>query len=116
LSDPETVVRDKVSGMITDPARKRRTDPGNPDICPVFALHKLCSPVATIDMVNVECRRAGIGCVEDKKLMADNLVKMLAPIQQRRRVYEEDPQQVRETMDTVRTSMNLKRPSPVVAK
>ena len=131
LSDPEPVVREKVSAMMTDPARKRRSDPGNPDICPVFALHKLCSPAATIDMVNVECRRAGIGCVEDKKLMAENLVQMLAPIQQKRRVYEENPQQVwdvlengsqrasvtaRATMDTVRTAMNLKSPAPAVAK
>jgi tryptophanyl-tRNA synthetase len=50
-------------------------------------------------MVNVECRRAGIGCVEDKKLMADNLVQMLAPIQQRRRPYEEKPQQVWEILE-----------------
>jgi tryptophanyl-tRNA synthetase len=80
-------------------------------------------------MVNVECRRAGIGCVEDKKLMADNLVQMLAPFQQRRRAFEEKPQQVwdvleegsrrasvtaRETMDSVRAAMNLK--TPVAAK
>jgi tryptophanyl-tRNA synthetase len=126
LSDPEPVVREKVSTMLTDPARQRRTDPGNPDICPVFAYHKLCSPAATIDMVNVECRRAGIGCVEDKKLMADNLVQMLAPFQQRRRAFEEKPQQVwdvleegsrrasvtaQETMDSVRAAMNLKSPA-----
>ena len=125
LSDPEPVVRQKVSSMLTDPARKRRHDPGNPDICPVFAYHKLCSPAETIEMVNVECRRAGIGCVEDKKIMADNLVQMLAPFQERRRPYEQKPQQVWEvleegsrrasqtaekTMDEVRAAMNLKSP------
>ena len=125
LSDPEPVVREKVSNMLTDPARQRRSDPGNPDICPVFAYHKLCSPAATVEMVNVECRRAGIGCVEDKKLMADNLVQLLAPYRERRQPYEKNPQQVRdvleegsqrarktagETMDAVRAAMNLKSP------
>ena len=122
LADPEPEVRQKVSMMITDPARKRRSDPGNPDVCPVFALHKLVSPSATVEMVNVECRRAGIGCVEDKKLMADNLVQFLAPIQQRRQQFVENPEQVwdiledgsrkarvnaRETMAEVRSAMNL---------
>jgi tryptophanyl-tRNA synthetase len=108
--------------MLTDPARQRRSDPGNPDICPVFAYHKLYSPQETVQMVNVECRRAGIGCVEDKKLMADNLVRALAPIQERRREYDRNPGAVREileagshtaretagtTMEEVRTAMNL---------
>jgi tryptophanyl-tRNA synthetase len=125
LSDPDPVVREKVSNMLTDPARKRRTDPGNPDICPLFAYHKLCSPKETVEMVNVECRRAGIGCVEDKKLMADNLVRFLAPYRERRAPYEARPQQVwdvleegsrraaraaDETMDAVRAAMNLKSP------
>ncbi|MBI2818413.1 MAG: tryptophan--tRNA ligase [Acidobacteria bacterium] len=125
LSDPEPVVREKVSTMLTDPARQRRTDPGNPDICPVFAYHKLCSPKQTVEMVNVECRRAGIGCVEDKKLMAGNLVQFLAPYRERRVPYEADPKRVwdiledgtrrasvtaEETMDSVRASMNLKSP------
>ena len=122
LSDPEPVIREKVSTMLTDPARKRRSDPGNPDICPVFAYHKLFSPAATVEMVNVECRRAGIGCVEDKKLMAGHLVQALAPLQERRRQYENNPQEVwdileegsrkarqtaQETMEEVRGAMNL---------
>ena len=125
LSDPEPVVREKVSNMLTDPARKRRSDPGNPDICPVFAYHKLCSPKETVTMVDVECRRAGIGCVEDKKLMADNLVQFLQPYRERRAPFEAKPQQVwdileqgsrraavaaDETMDAVRSAMNLKSP------
>ena len=109
--------------MLTDPARKRRSDPGNPDICPVFAYHQLFSPAATVEMVNVECRRAGIGCVEDKKLMTDHLLQALAPIQERRRQYESHPQDASDvleegsrkaqqtaqaTMDQVRMAMNLK--------
>ena len=128
LSDSETAIREKVSNMITDPARKRRSDSGNPDICPLFAYHKLFSPAATVEMVNVECRRAGIGCVEDKKLMTESLLQALAPIQEKRRQYESRPQDVQDvlaegsrqakvtaeaTMDQVRTAMNLKPGVPV---
>ena len=98
LSDPEPVIRKKVSNMITDPARKRRSDPGDPDVCPLFAYHKLFSPKETVEMVNVECRRAGIGCVEDKKLLAGNLVQALAPIQERRRELEKKPNALRDVL------------------
>jgi tryptophanyl-tRNA synthetase len=94
LSDPESVVREKVSAMFTDPARKRRSDPGNPDVCPVYAYHKLCSPPETVEMVNVECRRAGIGCVDDKKLMADHLVKFIEPFRETRFEIESKPDQI----------------------
>src|SRR3990172_4183783 len=125
LSDSETAIREKVSNMITDPARKRRSDPGNPDICPLFAYHKLFSPAATVEMVNVECRRAGIGCVEDKKWMTENLLTALKPIQETRRKYENRPQDVwdvleegshkaqqtaQATMEQVRAGMNLATP------
>ncbi len=99
LSDPEPVVREKVSGMLTDPARKRRSDPGNPDVCPVYAYHKLCSPPETVEMVNVECRRAGIGCVDDKKLMADNLVKFIEPFRETRAEIESKPDQIWDILD-----------------
>ncbi len=94
LSDPPQVVNEKVANMMTDPARKRRTDPGNPDVCPVFDHHKIFSPKDVIDRVNRECRRAEIGCVEDKKLMAQHLNEYLAPIQKRRRRYEQHPKEV----------------------
>ena len=71
LTPEETVAR--VKEMVTDPARIKRTDPGNPDICNVFTMHKIFSPQADIEMVNVECRTAGIGCVDCKKLFAKNL-------------------------------------------
>jgi len=124
LSDSEAAVRQKVAMMMTDPARKRRSDPGNPDICPVFSLHNLVSPAATVEMVNEQCRCAGIGCVEDKKLMADNLVQFLEPIQSRRRQYEQNPDEVWDileagsskarqaaeaTMQEVREAMRLSR-------
>ena len=84
----------RVLQMMTDPARIKRSDPGNPDICNVFTMHKVFSPQSDIDMVNVECRRAGIGCVECKKMMAGHLNNFLAPIQERRRPFEKNPQMV----------------------
>ncbi len=91
LSDPEPTVREKLRTMVTDPARKRRNDPGNPDVCPVFDLHKVFSPASVIDRVNVECRSAAIGCIECKGLLADAVVGRLRPIWERRTELERDP-------------------------
>src|SRR5256714_1697274 len=91
LADPEPVVRQKLKTMVTDPARVRRTDPGNPDVCPVGDLHKIFSDKSTMAKVNEGCRSAGIGCIECKGWAADSLVKLLNPIQRRRRKYEEKP-------------------------
>jgi len=91
LADPEPVVRQKLKTMVTDPARVRRTDPGNPDVCPVGDLHKIFSSKETMAKVSEGCRSAGIGCIECKGWAADALVKLLAPIQERRRKYEEKP-------------------------
>src|SRR4029077_13655107 len=87
----EPVVRQKLKTMGTDPARVRRTDPGNPDVCPVGDLHKIFSDRATIAKVDVGCRSAGIGCIECKSWAADALVNILNPMQQRRKKYEENP-------------------------
>ncbi|MFZ2024589.1 MAG: tryptophan--tRNA ligase [Terracidiphilus sp.] len=84
LSDPETVVRQKLKTMVTDPARVRRTDKGDPDKCPVGDLHKLFSPPETLAKVYDGCRSAGIGCIECKGWAADALVQVLQPIQDRR--------------------------------
>jgi len=93
LTDPEPVVRQKLKTMVTDPARVRRTDPGNPDVCPVGDLHKIFSDPETNMKVDVGCRTAGIGCIECKNWAADSLVKILNPMQQRRKKYEDDPRQ-----------------------
>jgi len=87
LTDPEPVVRQKLKTMVTDPARVRRSDPGNPDLCPVGDLHKIFSDRATMEKVNVGCRSAGIGCIECKSWAADALVQILQPIQERRARY-----------------------------
>src|ERR1700684_2578134 len=84
LTDPEPVIRQKLRPMVTDPARVRRTDPGDPDKCPVGDLHKVFSTASTMARVYEGCRSAGIGCIECKSWAADSLVKILEPIQQRR--------------------------------
>jgi tryptophanyl-tRNA synthetase len=91
LTDPAPVVRQKLKTMVTDPARIRRTDPGNPDVCPVGDLHKIFSDRATMAKVNEGCRSAGIGCIECKGWAADALVNILNPMQARRKKYEDNP-------------------------
>jgi len=122
LTDPEPVVRQKLKTMVTDPARVRRSDPGNPDVCPVGDLHKIFSDRATMDKVNTGCRSAGIGCIECKGWAADGLVRLLNPMQERRKKFEENPrlawdileagsQRARkvaaETMEGVRDAMGM---------
>ncbi len=122
LADPEPVVRQKLKTMVTDPARVRRSDPGNPDVCPVGDLHKIFSSKETMAKVNEGCRSAGIGCIECKSWAADSLVQLLNPIQERRRKFEENPRLAwdileagserarkvaAETMGDVRASMGM---------
>jgi tryptophanyl-tRNA synthetase len=89
LTDPEDVVRKKLKSMVTDPARVRRTDPGDPDKCPVGDLHKVFSTPETLAKVYEGCRTAGIGCIECKGWAADALVQILNPIQERRARFTE---------------------------
>ncbi len=85
--------------MKTDPARIKRTDPGNPDICNVFTMHKIFSPQEDVNMVNVECRRAGIGCVDCKKLYAKHLNQSLAPFRERRAQFAQKPDDVKNILN-----------------
>src|SRR5271166_6217315 len=91
LSEPEASLRAKLKTMVTDPARIRRSDPGNPDVCPVGDLNKIFSDSDTMTKVYDGCRTAGIGCIECKKWAADSLWEVLSPIQERRAKYEADP-------------------------
>jgi tryptophanyl-tRNA synthetase len=99
LSESDADIRAKTKVMVTDPARKRRSDPGNPDVCPVYDWHKLFSPQVTLDWSAQGCRTAGIGCIECKAAMADNLIKWIAPIRGRRLEYEKHPARVLEVID-----------------
>jgi tryptophanyl-tRNA synthetase len=118
---PEETLQ-RVMTMVTDPARVRRTDPGNPDICNVFSMHKVFSSAGEVASVDVECRRAGIGCVECKQLFARNLNRHLEPFRERRARLAGDPDHVwdvlrdgarragavaRETMAEVREAVRL---------
>jgi tryptophanyl-tRNA synthetase len=124
LTDPEAEVRAKLKTMVTDPARVRRSDPGNPDICPVGDLHKIFSDEERLRQVDAGCRSAGIGCIECKSWAADALVSILNPMQERRRKYEDNPKLAWDvieaggakarrisdaTMEEVRGSMGLTR-------
>jgi tryptophanyl-tRNA synthetase len=120
LTDPEPVVRQKLKTMVTDPARIRRTDPGDPDKCPVGDLHKVFSTPETLVQVYEGCRTAGIGCIQCKGWAADALVQILEPIQARRASYSEKQVEeilkdgsnragarAKETMQQVRSAMKL---------
>jgi tryptophanyl-tRNA synthetase len=108
--------------MPTDPARVRRTDPGNPAVCPVWQFHEVYSDDGVKDWVQQGCRSAGIGCLECKQPVIDAVRAELAPIQERARALEAEPEVVRaavnegcerardvarETMDEVRHAMSL---------
>jgi tryptophanyl-tRNA synthetase len=122
LSDSPDEIRNKVSQMITDPQRARRTDPGNPDVCNVFSFHQLYSNQQTVQSIDHECRKAQIGCVECKQMMAENLIIALKPVHEQRAYYEahldkvraiiEDGDQkarvvARKTMEQVRAAIKI---------
>ncbi len=112
----------RVMSMVTDPQRLRRTDPGNPDVCNVYTFHRMFSKPEEVENINVECRRAGIGCVDCKKLLGRNLNANLEPFRARRAEIGKSPDQVwdilregakqarslaEETMVEVRTAVGL---------
>jgi tryptophanyl-tRNA synthetase len=103
LSESDADIRAKTKVMVTDPARKRRTDPGNPDVCPVYDWHKLFSTPerdpGRLDWVRQGCTTAGIGCIECKAAMAENLIKWITPVRQRRLHYEQNPKQALTILD-----------------
>jgi len=122
LSDTPEVIKTKVAQMITDPQRKRRKDPGDPDVCNVFSFHSLYSTDEQISMVGRECRKAGIGCVECKELMTGNLSAYLVPYREKREYYLAHGEKVtalleagtdkartiaRQTMDEVRRAIKI---------
>jgi len=92
-STPEETQK-RVMQMVTDPQRARRSDPGNPDVCNVFTMHKIFSNEEELEMINTECRQAGIGCVDCKKIFAKNLNASLEPFRQKRAEWDQQPDQV----------------------
>jgi tryptophanyl-tRNA synthetase len=96
-SPEETQAR--IMQMVTDPQRQRRSDPGRPEVCNVFSMHKIFSPPEEVAMIDTECRQAGIGCVDCKKRFAANLNAHLAPFRQRREALARDMDYVTEVLD-----------------
>ena len=129
MTDPEPVVRRKLKTMVTDPARIRRTDTGDPDKCPVGDLHKVFSTPETLAKVYEGCRSAGIGCIECKSWVANALVQVLEPIQIRRagfsearvmEILEDGSSRARrraeQTMQEVRAAMRLTPAAPAASE
>jgi tryptophanyl-tRNA synthetase len=123
LKDTPEQVRDKLKPMVTDPARKRRSDPGDPDKCPVFDLHRAFSPQQSQDWAAAGCRSAGIGCLDCKGRLTEHVLERLASIHARRPEFSARPDTVwdvlREgskraravaeaTMDEVRAAMKIR--------
>jgi tryptophanyl-tRNA synthetase len=98
LSEPEPELRQKLKTMVTDPARVRRDDPGNPDVCPVFDLHKVFSSETVQAEASEGCRTAAIGCIECKSWLADAIVDRIAPIQEHRRDLESRPSVIKDVL------------------
>jgi tryptophanyl-tRNA synthetase len=98
LSDAPEQIDQKLSRMMTDPARVKRTDPGEPEKCPAFQLHKIYCTPDEIDYVTKGCRTAGIGCLECKKVMIKHVVAELDPFREKRAAYERRPAEVQEVL------------------
>jgi len=96
LSDDANTVRTKVSQMITDPQRARKSDPGDPSICNVFSFHEFYTETDDVRQIEADCRSATIGCVECKKRMAESLNQAMEPLRQKRRELEDRPDTVRD--------------------
>ncbi|OLZ12317.1 tryptophan--tRNA ligase [Sulfobacillus thermosulfidooxidans] len=122
LGEPADSITKKIRVMVTDPARVKRSDPGHPEVCPVFSLHKVFSEQQTVEEIDQACRNATIGCVDCKALLAGSINTRLDPIRERRTQWEAHPEQVEEilqegaksaqklaqaTMDEVKDAMHL---------
>jgi len=122
ISDTGKELQQKISGMFTDPQRMRKTDPGDPSICNVFTFHGLYTPRQKVEEINVNCRRAGIGCTECKKLLAARVAEVMAPMHERINYYQKHLDEVkaiieegnskatkiaRQTMEEVRAAVKI---------
>ncbi len=122
LKDPADLIRAKISPMVTDTRRKRRSDPGEPNDCPVFTLHRAFVPAAEREALAAGCRTASVGCLECKKVVIDRLIEFLTPYWERRKALEAEPGRVwdilaagnakaartaRKTMEDVRSAIGF---------
>jgi tryptophanyl-tRNA synthetase len=123
ISESPEETTDKIKKMFTDPQKLRKNDPGRPDVCPVFMLHQLYTPQGDLDVIDRTCRSGELGCVADKKHLAESINKALEPIRQRRSELEKNlsyvndiledgakraRERAQETMAIVRKHMHLR--------
>ncbi|MCA9460906.1 MAG: tryptophan--tRNA ligase [Nitrospira sp.] len=99
LSDTEPVLRQKLKTMVTDPARVRRTDKGNPEVCPVFDFHKIYSSADVVKQIDQDCRTAAIGCIDCKRQVADAMVTCYGPMWEKRSALSQHPKRTEEIVD-----------------
>ena len=104
LIEDESTLWEKLRTAMTDPARKRRADPGNPWICNVFTLHRYFSSPQEIDFVEKECKSAGIGCIDCKKILFKNMNEFMKPLREKKQSLDEDPEYVYRVLDEGKTS------------
>jgi tryptophanyl-tRNA synthetase len=122
ISDRGKVLQDKIGSMFTDPQRMRKRDPGNPEICNVFTFHGLYSSPEKVKEIDVECRKAGIGCTDCKKMLAGRVADELKPVHERMDYYVNHMDEIdsiieegnkkatkiaRQTMDEVRAAIKI---------
>lgn len=107
VSDSEPEVRQKLKTMVTDPARIRRTDKGNPDVCPVYDFHKIFSSENVRKQVNTDCRTAAIGCIDCKRQVADAMVERFSPMWERRAALTAHPGQIKEIVESGRQQASI---------
>lgn len=100
MTDPPEVVWEKLRGAFTDPARLRKSDPGHPEVCNIFSLHKIYTAPTEVMEIDADCRNAKIGCVECKKRLAARIDAANAPIIERYRALRADPDRVRDVLET----------------
>ena len=125
LADTPEEIKKKCSKMFTDPSRIKRSDPGHPETCNLFEFHKLFSSPELQEKVQLECRRAQIGCVDDKKLVAEQIISALEPIREKRENFLRDrstlidilhdgsrraASRAEETMESVRSALSVQQP------
>lgn len=99
ITDPPEVVEKKIMTAITDEARKRRSDPGDPDVCNIYTMHKVFSSKEEVAKIDAECRQAGVGCVDCKKQLLGHLQEHLSPIRERYLELRSDPKQAAEILN-----------------
>jgi len=123
ISDDNASVLESVMRAVTDPQKVRRSDPGHPEVCNVFAYHRVFSPSDEVACIERDCRSGVLGCVEDKRRLARTLQQLIEPFRERRAMWERRPDDVwdvlmkgtaraceegQHTLDLVRAAMSIK--------